>query len=551
LTQYDFMTQLTKRTQILLLAALLTGLLARLPGVWWGANFPPGWYGHHPDEYTHSLHAQLLINKHQPAYQEERSSQIRLRDPWAAGYSVTPYPKGMAMHVAAPIIAWRWLAGVDPVTPPPPSAGIIPPGRVVSVLYGTASILLLFLLARQLFRSNTVPLLSAWLLALGGLHVTQSHFFLADVPALFWILLGTLLLWRDLADTEPRSLRYFSGAAFCMGIAFGLKLAVAWLPALGLAALMKRNWPARVVLAGMLFLAGMLVVNLGTYTPLDFYRTMRSGIADPFIFPIGTSALLYLIELPVMIGLPLFIAALAGTSALLTRLIRMRDARRRLRLGVIVVLPLLVQLLLVLFKLDHFLRHLIAFVPWLVMCAAWMLVKAADYLQLKFRLPWLALPVLVLVWQALLVYDGEKGFIDEPRNRAAEWLYANISEGSTLWWYYHSLPDYTTVPFPEQQPDVLLEEMHHANHYLKGVSLDGVMPRDYRYIFDSESQMHVDAFQELFTGNSGYQEVARFGENYFMPEYVLVDRCIGNRSRNYLAEVVIFAKHTSDGSTGP
>jgi hypothetical protein len=544
------MSQLTKRTQILLLAALLTGLLARLPGVWWGENFPPGWYGHHPDEYTHSLHAQLLINKHQPAYQKERSSQIGLNDPWAAGYSVTPYPKGLAMHIAAPAVAWRSITGNRDL-PPPPSAGIIPPGRLVSVLYGTATILVTFLLARCLFTGTAVPLISAWLLALGGLHVTQSHFFVADVPALFWAMLGTLLLWQDLACREVRSWKHYSAAAFCLGVAFGLKLLVAWLPALGLAALMKKNWPARVVLAGVLFLAGMLAVNLGTYTPMDFYRTVSSGISDPYIFSIGTSALLYLIELPSILGLPLFISSIAGVLVLTAHLFRLRNTSLKLRLGVVVLLPVVVQVLLVLFKLDHFPRHLIVLLPWLAMFGAWMITKAAGYLQEKIHLPWLALPVMVLVWQALFVYDGEKGFIDEPRNHAAEWVYHHVRTGSTLWWYYHSLPGYKLVAFPGKRPDVLIEEMHHANHYLRGITLNDTMPRDYRYIFDSESQTNVDAFQGLFTGSSGYQEAARFSEHYFMPEYVLVDRFIGNRSRNYLAEVVIFVKQPAGGSPGP
>ena len=82
--------------------------------------------------------------------------------------------------------------------------------------------------------------------------------------------------------------------------------------------------------------------------------------------------------------------------------------------------------------------------------------------------------------------------------------------------------------------------MHHANHYLSGMGLRDSLPRDYRHVFDIESQSELDAFQGLFTGQPGYREAARFGENYFMPEYTLTDRLIGNRSRNYLAEVVIF-----------
>ena len=383
---------MTRRTVLLLAAALLTGLLARLPGVWWGANFPPGWYGHHPDEYTHVLHAQLLINWKQPKYNSETSTKIGLNDPWAAGYAVTPYPKGMAIHVAAPVVAARILTGSGRDQPPPASAQIIPAGRLITVLYGTATILVTFLLARCLFTGTAVPLLSAWLLALGGLHVTQSHFFLADVPALFWMLLGTLLLWHDIASKDTRGWKLYSAAAFCLGVAFGLKLLVAGIPSLGLAALLKRNWPVRVVLAGALFLAGMLAVNLGTYTPLDFYRTLRSGISDPYIFSIGSSALLYLAELPSILGLPLCLATLAGVLALFTRVVTLQDRSLQIRLGVVIVLPLLVHLLLVLFKLDHFPRHLVPFIPWLAMAGAWAILRLADFLQARTGLHRATLP---------------------------------------------------------------------------------------------------------------------------------------------------------------
>jgi len=539
---------MTRRTTLLLAAALLTGLLARLPGVWWGANFPPGWYGHHPDEYTHTLYAQLLINPNKPKYQKERSHKIGLTNPWAAGYSVTPYPKGMAVHVAAPVVAARILSGTGRDRPPPASAQIIPPGRLITVLYGTATILVVFLLARRLFTGTAVPLLAAWLLALGGLHVTQSHFYLADVPALFWMMLGTLLLWNDLAGSEPRSWKAYSAAAFCLGIAFGLKLQVAGVPSLALAALMKRNWPARAVLAGVCFLAGMLAINLGMYTPLDFLRTLRSGVSDPYIFSVASSALLYLAELPSILGLPLCITSLAGVVALSVRVVRLQDTALRLRLAVVIALPLLVQLLLVLFKVDHFPRHLIPFIPWLTMTAAWFIVRMTDGLQARTGLPRYMIPILVLAWQALFVYDGEKGFIAEPRNKAAEWVNANVAKGSTLWWYYHSPPGYMRVPFPDVQPDIVVEEMHHANHYLSDMGLRDSMPRDYRHVYDIQSQEELDAFQALFTGTSAYREATRFGENYFMPEYTLTDRFIGNRSRNYLAEVVIFVKRAAGDS---
>ena len=525
---------------LLLAGALFVGLLARLPGVWWGSNFPPGWYSHHPDEYTHVLHAQRIINRKQPAFDAESSPAIGLNDPWAAGYSVTPYPKGMAAHVSAPVIAHRILTGTPLSTPPPPSAGLIPLGRLVSVLYGTATILIVFLLARRLFREPAVALLAAWLMALGGLHVTQSHFFVADVPALFWLLTGTLLLWHDLEEPENGRPAALAAAAFCFGIAFGMKLFVAAFPSLGVAALMRKQRIWRVALAIAFTQCGIYIVNLGFYTPLDFYYTVLSGISDPAIFSRLSSTLLYLVELPSIVSFPIFIAAVVGISMLAASLLKQETTSRRNRVLLVVLLPLIVQLALVVFKLDHFPRHLIPFIPWLVLVAAWSFVKLAHLLNAKYRQAPRLVYIALVAYLVVFVYDGEKGFLAEPRNAAANWIYDNVEKGSTLWWYYHGLPGYKGSKFPGGRPDVIVEEMHHANHYMSGMGLRDSLPRDYRYIFDMNSQAQVDAFQALFTGKSEYKETARFGENYFMPEYTLTDWLIGNRSRNYLAEVVIF-----------
>ena len=64
------------------------------------------------------------------------------------------------------------------------------------------------------------------------------------------------------------------------------------------------------------------------------------------------------------------------------------------------------------------------------------------------------------------------------------------------------------------------------------------------------SQERVDAYQVLFKGQTEYREVARFGEGYFMPEYLLADALLGNRSRNYISEVVIFSNGTCPKPAG-
>jgi hypothetical protein len=74
------------------------------------------------------------------------------------------------------------------------------------------------------------------------------------------------------------------------------------------------------------------------------------------------------------------------------------------------------------------------------------------------------------------------------------------------------------------------------------MGLKNSYPKDYRFVFDCPSQESLNINQSLFKGTSEYKEVARFKEGYFMPEYLLVNKLIGDRSRNYVTEIVIFKK---------
>ena len=92
----------------------------------------------------------------------------------------------------------------------------------------------------------------------------------------------------------------------------------------------------------------------------------------------------------------------------------------------IVILPLLINILFIMFKLDHFPRHLIPFIPWISILAAYSLVKAIDKLKEKGIHP-IALIFPFFVYIAVFIYDGEKGFLKEPRNEAAHWVLQNVA----------------------------------------------------------------------------------------------------------------------------
>jgi len=127
-----------------LLGAMLAGALVRLPGVAWGVNWPDGFTIHHPDEYTHIANADAIISPLGPA-------------------TGVAYPKAFAAYAATPFLAWYGLHG---------SFGgarihlpwIVGSGRLISVAFGLAAILLVFLITRDALHHEEAGVLAAWLM---------------------------------------------------------------------------------------------------------------------------------------------------------------------------------------------------------------------------------------------------------------------------------------------------------------------------------------------------------------------------------------------------
>ncbi len=247
-----------------------------------------------------------------------------------------------------------------------------------------------------------------------------------------------------------------------------------------------------------------------------------------------------MIELPSLISFPILILAITGAGILGYKFVKSYPTDRFWQIAIIIILPVLFYTLLT-FTRSHFLRHLIPFVPWMALCAGWMLVKIADGLKQRKIHPILVYAP-VFLYLVFFVFDGERLYINEPRNEAARWIYTNLPSGGTYTWGRHNnLPGYKFVDEPmTTQPTLLVIEMADSNHILSGYGFKNSFPHDYQKIYDALSQENVDWIQSLFKGTSEYREVARFKDGYFMPEFVLVEQLLGNRSRNYISEIVIF-----------
>jgi 4-amino-4-deoxy-L-arabinose transferase-like glycosyltransferase len=376
----------------LLAGALLIGLLVRSPGVLWGYNFPTGWYGHHPDEYTHLVNTEILLNPNSPPR-----------------WDPNPYPKGMAAHVAVPLkILHRINNQLYPslITP----AGIITIGRVVSVIYGTISILMVFLLAKYLTKDARIALLATWIFALGGLHVSESHFFVSDVPAIFWALLGTYLLFLDMDNKDKVTSIFLMAAGFCFGVSIGLKLQIFYLPSLIVVSLLKKPRFERLILAIGFSIVGFVLVNFLSYSPQEILDTLRSGISSVQQFNRLTSALFYLIEFPTVVSFPVAIIFCVSVLYVIKKMIH-NGFKLVFPILIVIILPFLLNIYFIVFEFDHFPRHLIPLIPWISIVTAWGIIKLSEKLKLTGKRAYLLILPL-LCYLAIFVYDGEKDYMN-------------------------------------------------------------------------------------------------------------------------------------------
>jgi hypothetical protein len=515
----------------IVVAIVLLGLAVRVPGVFWGTNFPlDDFTVHHPDEFSQTAHVGRLL----------RAGDSTVRLP--------TYPRGTAAPVAATLQAVR-AATRTTAAPQPSRETIAMAGRSVSVLYGAMTVVVLLLLAQRFLVQWPSVVAAGVATALGGLLVTQSHFFVADAPALFWFTLALYLLRLHLDDQSRMDVEHLQWSAFAFGAAFGTKLVIVGLPSLAIAALLPGPRVRRAAGAAIFFAAGFGIITAFSFSPHELWKTLGGVTAGYVVLDRTKAALMYLLQFPAVFGLPVAILAAVGSVTFARRDPTLfRRSPFRLEPILTVWMPLALAMYVILLRVDPFPRHLLMLFPWVALFAGAGFSLTQNRLR-QLGVPAFVLPALATGWLALFVFDGERHFITDPRNRAGAWVLENVPRGADASWHYHSLKEYSNVNYSHGgTPEVIVAEMLFANDFLSGQGRRNSMPTDFREVFIGQNQERMLRMQSLFTGGNGYHEVARFSEDYFMPELTVPLRLVGDRSRSYITEVVIFQR---DSATTP
>jgi 4-amino-4-deoxy-L-arabinose transferase-like glycosyltransferase len=257
-------------------------------------------------------------------------------------------------------------------------------GRAVTAALGTLTVLLLY---HAGLRWGTRPaLLSAALMAVMPLHVRESHYVLADVPATFFVTLAFLL---SLRAHEQQRARAFAWAGLAAGLAAATKYpgAIALLLPLLAAWMTPAAQPSRLAaaLATTMACAGAFLLA-APYTVLDlpafldaYARLMGYYTAQP---PPEPAWILYLKHLRINIQWPALLLMGGGMVLALTRAVR---GPGRARWTLAAAFPLVYLTFLSRQNLV-FGRYLLPMLPFVCVLAASAVVSGVSLLR-RFSIP--------------------------------------------------------------------------------------------------------------------------------------------------------------------
>lgn len=501
------------RNALVLGAILVAALLVRSIGFSWGDDFPGGFRGHHVDEWTHVVIAGTLINPKVPPR-----------------WHPQPYPKGLAAHVAVPFLVSRAATGRLFDTRLPSDEALIKTARAISIAYGVLAVAVLWWIARRLCDDVRAAHFTALCLALAPLAVMQSHFGLADSPALFWSLAAAALLYADIEDRRRGAL---GAAAFAVGMAVGFKLTPWLLPSLFLVAVSQPSRIGRLAATIGGCVAGFAVCTFLSMSPFDVVKCfVGDSVTPPDLLDPRDFPRLYAIEVLPSFTVPALLLAAAGIPALF------RPSRHAWFIGVAIAIPAVLHIACALPKLAPFPRHLLPLLPALA------LLFGAAAVRSKIH----GITAMIAVgYLAFATLATERRFDDDPRSHVRAHLRASLPQGATVHWpaYEKELAEdgFSPAAFPaEKVPDVIVAESWRTNHWLSGTGPRDSRPKDYRRVFDGMSAAHLEAWQALYDDPARFSKKVgrRFDVDRPLPEDRMADALLGDRSRTYVGDVLIF-----------
>ncbi|MBI2847474.1 MAG: glycosyltransferase family 39 protein [Chloroflexi bacterium] len=505
----------------LLFALLLVALGLRLYGINWDQG-----YLFHPDE------RQILMKVGELSF--PAASNLRsLLDPQAS-----PLNPHWFNYGSFPLYLLKLLRSLLGFLGEEPSIyDLRLPGRALSAIFDTGTVLVTYLLASRLY-SRRVGFLAAVFVAFSVINIQLSHFYTTEVLLTFFTVLSVLFMARFM---ERGDLGSICLAGLFVGLALATKVSIAPIlftafVACFLYCFTKERLSASAFSIGRVprALLGLLLggfVTLAAFSIAQPYaiidwRTFLGDVLEqsemvrrvrdyPYTRQyVDTAPYLYHIQqLSVWgLGLPLGIAAWSGAIfSTLSAVVR----RQR---GNILLLSWALPYLLITGGFQvKFLRYLLPIVPFLSIMAAGMLVTFWDRARSK-KVNWARIvawgAIAVVVFSTFFYALAYVNIYSTPHTavRMSQWINGNVLKGSQILVEHWEervprLADYSAVELPNYDSDnpskkeFLVQKLEEADYVLfYSNRLYGTIPR-----LKERYPMTSRYYELLFSGRLGFE----------------------------------------------
>lgn len=436
-------------------------------------------------------------------------------------------------------------------------------GRMLSALFDTGTIIVLYLIGKKLFQKN-IGLVAAFFYAISVLPIQLSHFYAVDTIVTFFT---TLLLYKLLIYYEHPRKKTAVSIGVILGFALATKIsAIVLLVSVAAAISMDfllifihkphkiKHWlPHIPIFLKRLLIDGMLIIFsavitftiLEPYAFIDFSEFFRQSLQqaemtkNAFTFPytlqyVGKISYLYEIQNSLLWGLGPILGIIAWTGCIfffINLLKRKGQQPQHLIIGTFFI----VYFGIIGSFAIGFMRYMLPLYPFLCLFASWLTYNTFLMLYKKSSLGAKGALglffILVSIWPVafLSIYMHTS-----TRINASNWIIKNIPSGKTLaiehWddalplaqqqrYHFETLELYNPDTFEKwqtirgqlQKTDYIILASNRLYIPLQKLTDCDKLPPMYCY------NQTANYYQKLFNGNLGFTKVAQFTANPSIP----------------------------------